>query len=105
MMAFVVGARGHACLVASTPHEATSALATFHADAVIYDWNTRGGPLRGLAATFRAFKHVRAVIVTSTLDEPPQFSADEGVDSYFAKPVVMKEVVDRLELVVRSRRG
>ncbi|MGE0403086.1 MAG: hypothetical protein AB7T06_40645 [Kofleriaceae bacterium] len=47
---------------------------------------------------------MRAVVVTSSLDEPPTFCDEEVIDGYFTKPLAMGAVVDRLELVVRSRR-
>ncbi len=84
--------------------QALETVAELRPDAVIYDWNQRGGPLRGFAHDVRSrCPGLRGVVVTSCLDEPPEFQTDEGVDSYFTKPVVMAEVIVRLELIVRSR--
>ncbi len=104
MLGFVVMARGHQCVATGSSQEALATLADFRADAVVYDWHTRGGPLRGLARAFREASDVRAVVVTSSLDEPPTFCDEEVIDGYFTKPLAMGAVVDRLELVVRSRR-
>ncbi len=106
MMSYVISARGHLCTAVESVNDAFAVLDDFRADAVVYDWNRRVGTLLGFGREVRArFSSVRGVVVTSTVDEPPHFQADEALDGYFTKPVAMGEVVTRVELVVRSRRG
>ncbi len=105
MMSFVIASRGHTCITVDTVDEAFAALDEFRADAVIYDWNRRQGALLGFAREVKLrYRSVRGVLVTSSIDEPPQFQVAEHVDSYFTKPLAIGEVVTRAELIVRSRR-
>lgn len=106
MISFVIASRGHLCTAVESAEAAFAALEGFRADAVIYDWNRRAGALLGFARAVKArFEHVLGAIVTSSLDEPPRFQSTEAVDSYFTKPLAMGDVVTRVELIVRSRRG
>ncbi|MGE0397210.1 MAG: hypothetical protein AB7T06_10860 [Kofleriaceae bacterium] len=106
MMSFTIATRGHICVPVESAAEAHRALADFDADAIVYDWNQRSGALLGFGRDAKArHSSVRGVIVTSSLDEPADFRLNEAIDDYFTKPVAMREIVDRLELIVRSRRG
>jgi two-component system phosphate regulon response regulator PhoB len=105
MLAYVLAARGHRCVAVESAEEARSTLTEFAPDAVIYDWNLRAGKLRGFAQDVKArCSSVHGVVVTSSLDEPPEFQGAEGLDGYFTKPLAMGEVVVRVELIVRSRK-
>lgn len=106
MLSIAITSRGHQCKTVETAEEAFDALETFHADAVIYDWNRRGGALLGFAREVKLrYSSVRGMLVTSSIDEPPQFQESEGIDSYFTKPLAMGDVITRAELIVRSRRN
>jgi DNA-binding response OmpR family regulator len=101
MMCFVLGNSGHEVIPVATQAEALDALARFRADAIIYDWDTRGGPLLGLGHRLREQAvTIRAVVVVSARDEPTGFCLDEAIDGYFTKPCAMREVVSHLERLV-----
>jgi DNA-binding response OmpR family regulator len=105
MMAYVLAARGHRCVAVESVAEAHAVLTELAPDAVIYDWNQRNGTLLGFARDVKArCDSVHGVVVTSSLDEPPQFQDNEGLDGYYTKPFVMGELVTRVELIVRSRK-
>ncbi len=106
MMAFLIAMRGHRCATVDSADSAFESIEEFRPDAIIYDWNRRGGALRGFGQEVRSrYGYVRGLVVTSCIDEPREFQAEEGVDSYFTKPLAMGDVITRVELIVRSRRA
>lgn len=103
MLRFVLGTSGHQVASVGTVDEAMEVLRAFRADAIVYDWDTRGGPLLGFGRQVRALvSTVRAVIVMSSRDEPANFCADEVVDAYFTKPCAMSDLARQLEVLVRT---
>lgn len=105
MMSFTLGSSGHEVASVSTLDEAQKLLGAFPADAIVYDWDTRGGPLLGLGRTIRTeVRTIRAVVVVSSRDEPAGFCNAEAIDAYFTKPCAMREVVAKLEKLVRTAR-
>lgn len=103
MLRFVLGTSGHHVASVGTPDEAMEVLRDFRPDAVVYDWDTRTGPLLGFGRQVRELVlTVRAVIVMSTRDEPADFCTEEGVDAYFTKPCAMGDLARQLELLVRT---
>ncbi len=105
MMAFLIAMRGHRCATVDSAEGAFASIEEFRPDAIIYDWNRRGGELRGFGHDVKSrYGYVRGLVVTSCIDEPRGFQVEEGVDGYFTKPLAMGDVITRVELIVRSRR-
>jgi DNA-binding response OmpR family regulator len=103
MLRFVLGSSGHQVAAVGSVDEAMECLRGFGPDAIVYDWNTRCGPLLGFGREVRSrISSVRAVIVMSSRDEPMDFCTSEAVDAYFTKPCAMADVARQLEVFVRT---
>ena len=87
---------GHLCAAQTNARAALDIARTFQPEIVIYEWSLRPTPMLGFAAAVRAnasaTAHSLLVIVASALDEPDGFSASEGVDAYFTKPVLADDL-------------
>lgn len=104
MLRFVLSSNGHQVATVGTFGEAMECLATFRADAIVYDWATCSGPLLGFGREVRSLvSTVRAVIVMSSRDEPLDFCTGEAVDAYFTKPCAMGDLARQLEMLVRAK--